>query len=95
MGSRPKRFGEQMTADHFVSKSETDQSLEKGTTGLVVHGRAAKFTMVYPSGDRSSEEIAKGLRHFMGAKKAPGTIYVDNSPEFKIAFVYPAPELDA
>src|SRR5689334_2446104 len=48
---RPTKFGEVITADHFVAASLGDMSIKKHAYGLVVMDRGSRWIQCYPLKD--------------------------------------------
>jgi len=88
MGERPKKFGQQVTADHFVCKDgsgEGDDYFPKANFAVVVFDRATDWTEVYPKATKSYEDTREALQHFAGTASRVKSLYADNAPELRKA----------
>jgi len=86
-GEKPKGFGTEVTADHFIAKDEIDQSIAGEKVGLVIHCRGSDWLDLYPCPTNDAGSAETAFIHFQGAKDEIKSFYSDDSRELKKAAV--------
>ena len=80
-GPRPRRFGDQITCDAFLSRKYASRGWRGENVGLVMYDRATKFYGVYPKASKSMAHMRQAYREFWGVRGKPKMMYHDNAPE--------------
>lgn len=86
-GEKPKGFGTEVTADHFIAKDEIDQSIAGEKVGLVIHCRGSDWLDLYPCPTNDAGSAETAFIHFQGSKDEIKSFYSDDSRELKKAAV--------
>ena len=84
---KPKGFGTEVTADHFIAKDVIDQSISGDKVWLVIHCRGSDWLDIFacPTNDAGSTETS--FINFQGSKDEITSFYSDDSREIKRAAV--------
>ena len=64
LGEKPKKFWDQVTADHLICKDgsgEGDEYFDKATCAVVVYDRAVDWTACYPKATKSAADTVRPL----------------------------------
>jgi len=88
LGEKPKRFGQQVTADHFICKDGSGEGgdfFDKAHCAVGILDRATDWTEVYPIATKSYEDTRNALQHFAGTASPVKSLYADNAPELRKA----------
>ena len=88
MGERPVKFGQQVTADHFICKDgagDGDEFFPNATCALVILDRATDWVSCYPKATKTYEDTVEALLHFAGPSVRVKSLYADNAPELRQA----------
>ena len=81
MGKRPKKWGEQVTCDYFVTIRKS-KGAKQERAGLIMLDRGTGMRGAFPKGGKSTLETIKGFQQFWGSHKSrPKQLYCDNAPE--------------
>ena len=70
-----------LTADHFVTKDDFDQSIDGDKAGIVIKCRGSKWIDIYPTKGKSSVEAEAAFADFEGPWKTVQYFYSDDAPE--------------
>ena len=81
LGPVPESFGDQVTADHIVSRSEASQGLTGEKNALVLLDRATGYIECFPLGTKSSGDAWDAFNEFLGPSGYIRSLYTDDSPE--------------
>ena len=84
LGAVPAHFGDQLTADHVIARSERSQGVTGQEDALLIMDRATKWIDCFPLRDKSAENARLSLLSFAGGVNI-GTIYTDGSRELDAA----------
>jgi hypothetical protein len=84
-GEMPKKFGEQVTADHIVLNGEDNIGFDLEEAELSMYDRGTKWLDVYPVADKSTAEALDAFNQFQCPKDVIKTFYSDNSGELLAA----------
>ena len=84
LGAVPAAFGDQLTADHIIARSERSQGVTGQEDALLVVDRATKWVDCFPLKDKSAENSRVALLSFAGDGHI-GTVYTDGSRELDAA----------
>ena len=76
---KPKGFGTEVTADHFIAKDAIDQPISGDKVGLVIHCRGSDWLDIFacPTNDAGSTETS--FINFQGSKDEIKSFYSDDS----------------
>ena len=81
LGPVPESFGDQVTADHIISRSTASQGLTGEKNALVLLDRATGYIECYPLGTKSSSDTWDAFNEFLGPAGYIRSLYTDDSPE--------------
>ena len=81
LGPVPESFGDQVTADHIISRSTASQGLTGEKNALVLLDRATGYIECYPLGTKSSSDTWDAFNEFLGPAGYVRSLYTDDSPE--------------
>ena len=76
----PRKFGDLATADHLISRSETDLGLQESKVAMVMLDHATNWTRIFPGSAKSAELAKEAINDFKGDNKIK-EIYTDNTLE--------------
>eukprot|EP00972_Heterocapsa_arctica_P034737 5114009-Heterocapsa_arctica.AAC.1 len=62
-------FGDLVTADHLVSKSEVSAGIDDEKFGMVILDHATTWVETHPACNQSADEAAVALERFQGARQ--------------------------
>jgi hypothetical protein len=79
-GDISEKFGF-ITADHFVTKDELDQSIDGDKAGIVIKCRGSKWIDLYATKGKNSSEAEAAFADFEGPWKTIEYFYSDDAPE--------------
>ena len=80
----PEEFGEQVTADHIISRGELGKSFKKHNDALLLFGRATRYIDCYPVENKSADLSYRAIRDFRCGTYIH-RLHTDGSPELKKA----------
>ena len=66
---RPKKFGQQVVADHLIAQSELDKGINGETCALIICDRHTDILACYPLRSKSKDEAYTALNDFEGASR--------------------------
>ena len=78
--AKPKKFGDQFTADHAIIGSE-DASVDQDTVALIVLDRWSDFIDAFPATHKNATCTQLGLQEYIGLGPKPTLVYSDGSKE--------------
>ena len=81
MSPVPKKFGDQITADHIVASSEYNMGMTGDQVAVVIKDRATDYIAGIPLKSKSAEDARAALDDFQGPSSPVRVCYTDNSPE--------------
>eukprot|EP00972_Heterocapsa_arctica_P083371 12286147-Heterocapsa_arctica.AAC.1 len=62
-------FGDLVTADHLVSKSEVSAGIDDEKFGMVILDHVTCWVETHPACNKSADEAAAALERFQGARQ--------------------------
>ena len=80
-GEGPKKFGELISADHIVSKSEDSRGFDGSRYALVFLDQGTPWVDVAPTATKTTEETTRALQDFVGPSERVENFYSDNAGE--------------
>jgi hypothetical protein len=83
LGPVPESFGDQVTADHIVSRSEASQGLTGEKNAPALLDRATGYIERFPLGTKSSSDTWDAFNEFLGPNGYIRSLYTDDSPELE------------
>ena len=76
----PRKFGDLVTADHLISKSDTDLGTHESKVAMVMLDHATNWTRIFPGAAKAADLAKRAIEDFKGDDKVR-EIYTDNAPE--------------
>ena len=80
MGPAPKKFGDQITADHLIAHSERSQGFCGESAALVMRDRATNYVGSYGLDGKFAIDTLQAFQQWLGASR-PKFVWTDNSKE--------------
>ena len=62
---RNEAYGDHITIDHFIARDLRDYGFDDQRDGLFIKGMFSKFTYIYPSDTKESEQVLEDLLYFV------------------------------
>ena len=66
LGPPPTNFGEQVTADHILSRPERSEGVTGDLDPLLIYGRATTWIDCYPAETQSTDDVYNTFINFIG-----------------------------
>eukprot|EP00435_Cladocopium_sp_Y103_P074253 s1156_g47.t1 len=78
-------FGDQITADHLVTRDIEEESIDADKVALILKDVAANFRWVYPSATNHAKDCVLAFKHFVGPGEEVGVFNSDNADAIRLA----------
>ena len=85
IGPPPEHFGEQVTADHIISRSKWSEGITGDLDAVLIYDRATRWVDSYPVRSKSADDAYNRFQDFTGSKQCLEYVYVDDSRELSAA----------
>ena len=80
-GPPPTKFGEIITADHFIANNELDEGISGERSGVVILDRGTRWIDCFPQADKTAEGAMRALNEFVHPSEVVQSFYSDGAPE--------------
>ena len=85
LGPPPKEFGDQVTADHIISRSARSESVTGALDSLLIYDRATRWVDCYPVRSQGADDVYNRFLQFIGPLQKVKHVYTDDSAAIKVA----------
>ena len=85
LGPPPKEFGDQVTADHIISRSARSESITGALDSLLIYDRATRWIDCYPVRSQGANDVYNRFLQFIGPWQKVKYVYTDDSAALKAA----------
>ena len=85
LGPPPVNFGDQVTADHILSRSDCAQGITGELDALLIYDRGTTWIDCYPVKTQSSDDVYNKFINVIGPLQNVNYVHTDDSPALKAA----------
>ena len=78
-------FGDQVFADHILSRSDRAQGITGELDALLIYDRGTTWIDCYPVKTQSSDDVYNKIINFIGPLQEVKYVHTDDSPALKAA----------